>query len=172
MKVTVLKTAADPELKISRDDGVMLSLRSVGRKFSPPHDIAHFVIECELGLQRGFWGSVADGAKFKNMRVLSGRQRPHAGAQSKDLIKKNEPYLNEAEVFVGVYQRALFHKTTAYRRFAGCRRKAGGQKIDSNDVEHIWSALVDMRKQWEKLPVGDSITLEWPMRAGRRTERR
>ena len=171
MKVMVLKTPGDPEITILRDDGVTLSLRSVGRKFSPPHDVAHFVVEQGLGLGRGFWGSVAEGAKFKNMRVLSGRQRPHADQRSKDLIKANEPCLNQAETFVGIFQRDLFHKTQAYRNFAGRRRKEGGPEIDSDTLERTWSTIVDMRKQWENLPIGESITLEWPKR-GRRTSKR
>ena len=171
MNVVVLKTSGDPAITIVRDDGVTLSLRSVGRKFSPPHDVAHFVVEQGLGLQHGFWGSVAEGAKFKNMRVLSGRQRPHADTRSKDLIKANEPYLNEAEVFVGVFQRDLLDQTKAYRKFVGRRRKKDGTEIDSDILERVWSALVDIRKQWESLPNGESITLEWHER-GRRSKRR
>jgi len=31
---------------------------------SVPHCLAHFVVEGSLGLDWGFWGSVADGAEF------------------------------------------------------------------------------------------------------------
>ena len=172
MKVEVRKTRTDPEITIHRDDGVTLSLRSVGRKFSPPHDVAHFVVEQGLRLQRGFWGSVAEGAKFKNMRVLSGRRRPHADQRSKDLIKANEPFLNQAEAFVGIFQRDLFHKTKAYRNFAGRRRKEGGPEIDSNTLERVWSALVDIRRDWENLPAGGGITLEWSIGGRRHSNRR
>src|SRR5690606_17079248 len=32
-----------------------------------PHDLATFVIEEALGIERGFWGSVAEGATFRSL---------------------------------------------------------------------------------------------------------
>jgi hypothetical protein len=34
-------------------------MQGVGHTFAIPHDGAHFVVEQTLGLDRGFWGSVA-----------------------------------------------------------------------------------------------------------------
>jgi hypothetical protein len=39
---------------IRRSDGVTLTLRPAGASPAIPHDLAHFVIERELGLQEGF----------------------------------------------------------------------------------------------------------------------
>ena len=162
MKVEIQRTSAQHDIKVFRDDGVTLELRPPDQKFSPPHDVIHFVVEQTLGLQRGFWGTVADGAKVSSMTVIKGRQRPHADARSKSLIKSNQAYLNEAEVFVGVFQDVLLRNPKAYREIVGRRLKDRGKEIDSDEIERVWSALVTLRKRWEDMAIGDSIVLEWP----------
>ncbi len=162
MKVEIHRTSARHEITIVRDDGVTLQLRPPDRKFSPPHDVIHFVVEETLVLQKGFWGTVANGAKFPSMTVIKGRQRPHADTRSKSLIKSNQPYLNEAEVLVGVFQDVLLKNPKVYREIIGSRIKACGREIEPDEIEAVWSALVTLRKRWEGLAVGDSIVLEWP----------
>ena len=38
-----------------RDDGVTLEVPSYDRTSPLPHDLAHYVVERELGLKQGFW---------------------------------------------------------------------------------------------------------------------
>ncbi|SRR6266487_1175032 len=64
------------ETIVTRQDGVRLSVPVYGRLDPIPHDLGHYVIELELELQDGFWGSVATGALFGGMHILAGRQRP------------------------------------------------------------------------------------------------
>ncbi len=78
------------------------------------------------------------------------------------MIKSNQPYLNEAEVFVGVFQDVLLRNPKAYREIVGRRLKERGKEIDSDEIERVWSALVTLRKRWEDMAIGDSIVLEWP----------
>jgi hypothetical protein len=76
MYLNVQKTADRPNIIAVRDDGVSVRVRTPDRKFSPPHDLIHFVVEKGMRLQWGFWGSVADGAKFASVEVIDGRQKP------------------------------------------------------------------------------------------------
>ena len=76
MYLNAQKTADRPSIIAVRDDGVSLRVRTPDRKFSPPHDLIHFVVEKGMHLERGFWGSVADGAKFASVDVIDGRQKP------------------------------------------------------------------------------------------------
>ncbi len=110
MQVEIRKTERWHEIDVRRADGVSLALRSPDRKFSPPHDLVHLVVERALGLDGGFWDCVARGAKFRGMRVKAGRQRPQAEARSKALIKESQARLKETEVFVGLFQEALLSK--------------------------------------------------------------
>jgi hypothetical protein len=52
------------ETAVTRQDGVRLSVPVYGPLEPSPHDLAHYVVELELGLQDGFWASVAAGAIF------------------------------------------------------------------------------------------------------------
>ncbi len=171
MKVEIQRTPAQHEIRIFRGDGVTLELRPVGRKFSPPHDVIHFVVEQTLGLQRGVWRTVADGAKFPNTVVIKGRQPPHAEARSKSLIKSNQWYLNEAEVFVGVFQDVLLKNPKAYREIIRRRVKERGREIEPDEIERVWSSLIALRKRWDNLAIGDSIVLEWPDHCKSRSKR-
>jgi hypothetical protein len=65
-----------------------------------PHDLAHCVVEGCLGLGRGFWGSVADGAEFSGMERIEGPRKPHATGKAKTTSKENADYLSEAERLV------------------------------------------------------------------------
>src|SRR5882757_6287432 len=69
MKMAVRRLDRDGRYvtSIARDDGVTFSMQGVGHNFAIPHDVAHYVVEKALGLDRGFWGSVADGAVFPSM---------------------------------------------------------------------------------------------------------
>jgi hypothetical protein len=42
-----------------------------------PHDLAHLVVEQELGLARGLWGVLADGGLVQNADATLARQRVH-----------------------------------------------------------------------------------------------
>jgi hypothetical protein len=64
MRVDVEKTRERPTITAVRDDGVILRVRAPDGKFSPPRDLIHLIVEKGMRLQRGFWESIAGGAKF------------------------------------------------------------------------------------------------------------
>jgi hypothetical protein len=74
---------------VTRQDGMCLSVPIYGPLEPIPHDLAHFVIEMELGLRDGLWGSIAGGAILEGMKVISGRQRPHAKERSQAIQHAN-----------------------------------------------------------------------------------
>ena len=67
---------------LHRADGVDIELdggsynKIGGAAGEVPHDIAHLVVEEELGLERGVWGVLAAGGLFRGASVVAGRQRP------------------------------------------------------------------------------------------------
>ena len=71
---------------LHRADGVDIELDSSscnkigGAAGEVPHDIAHLVVEEELGLERGVWGVLAAGGLFRGASVVAGRQRPRRRA--------------------------------------------------------------------------------------------
>jgi hypothetical protein len=172
MRVTVEKTTERPIILAVRDDGVSLRVRAPDRKFSPPHDLIHFVVEKGMRLQRGFWGSVADGAKFASVEVIEGRQKPRANERSVQIIKANEAHLSEAEMIVGAFQKVLHedmrpHQEALWRLF-----QTSGRKVETDLLRPTWDGLVLFRDQWETLPVGHAIQLEWRSTGASRSKNR
>src|SRR4030095_14106641 len=62
-----------------------------------PHDLAQFVVEATLGLHRGFWGLLANGATFQS---VVGRRRTQPGRQ---LIRLHREALNATEHVVNAH---------------------------------------------------------------------
>jgi hypothetical protein len=142
MHVDVEKTKERPTIIAVRDDGVSLRVRSPDRKFSPPHDLVHFVVEKGMRLQRGFWGSSADGAKFASVEVIDGRQKPKANERSAQVIRANECHLSEAEAIVGAFQKVL-HEDMRPPEGALCRLlRASGRKVEGTLLHPTWIQLL------------------------------
>jgi len=161
MHVNVEKTTDRPVIIAVRDDGVSLRVRAPDRKFSPPHDLIHFIVENGMRLQRGFWGSVANGAKFASMEVIDGRQKPHAHEKSTQIIKANEAPLAEAEAIVGAFQKTLHEDLKPHQETLSRLLRTAGRKVESDLLRSTWDELVSFRDRWERLAAGSAIQLEW-----------
>jgi hypothetical protein len=161
MYLNVQKTADRPNIIAVRDDGVSVRVRTPDRKFSPPHDLIHFVVEKGMRLQWGFWGSVADGAKFASVEVIDGRQKPRANERSAQIIKANEAHLSESEMIVGVFQKVLHEDMRPHQEVLWRLLQTSGRKVETDLLRPTWDGLVSFRDQWESLRVGQAIQLEW-----------
>jgi hypothetical protein len=151
-----------------RDDGVLLQVPGSDRTFSLPHDLAHYVVEQELGLQRGFWGRVARGAIYPGMTVLSGRQPPHAAQRSRMVIREDEQQGVQAEVLVGVLlhimHAAIENDEAAVRAMLDNEwrpRKPERGLPDRDEVQRACAALRQAERDWRGLEVGQSLTVTW-----------
>lgn len=160
----------------ARQDGVRVLVPVFGPLDPIPHDLAHYVIERELGLRDGFWASVAEGALFGGMRVLDGRQRPHAHDRSRAVIAANHLGILFAEVVVDVLMRdakGLPQKTDALpveSPFVPSRRRADRDAL----LARLRPAIAAMCARWQALAQGETLLVVWPdlpAHAGRRPRR-
>ena len=85
------------ETLVERDDGVVFAMRGAGGGADLPHDLVHAVVEAELAIADGIWGSVADGVVWGSMRHLSGRRPPHAEERSQRLKRERAAAVQRAE---------------------------------------------------------------------------
>jgi hypothetical protein len=152
-----------------RDDGVVLQVPSYDRLSLLPHDLAHYVVEHGLGLKRGFWGCVADGALFPGIVVVSGRSVPHAGARSRAVIREAGQHGTEAEVFVEVLLRIMHEglepDASAVRAALTEMWRPSRPSRALPDVEEarrLCAALREMQERWHLLETGQSLTVTWP----------
>lgn len=63
-----------------------------------PHDLAHLIVEDELGLDKGVWGVLAAGGLFAHARVVEGRQAPHPRRRSRAVIDEAGDEIMQAEI--------------------------------------------------------------------------
>ena len=155
------------ETVVTRQDGVRLSVPVFGPLDPIPHDLAHYVIELELGLQDGFWGSVAAGALFEGMHILSGRQRPHAAERSRAVLAAHRQGIGVSEVLVDA----------VLREVRGGSLDDALLPIDSplvrtrtdlaTLVARLYPALDTMCARWQALPLGGTLCVVWPDRGPR-----
>jgi hypothetical protein len=154
---------------VARDDKVTLRVPGFGPSEPLPHDLAHYVVEKELSLRRGFWGSVAEGAVFPGMEILAGRQRPHARERSHALCNANGRSLTEVEVIVGLLIDLMKNKVPATSQFATkavARCLSGGKDselrtVDAASLQRIDEGLGAMARRWADVKVGDALVVRW-----------
>lgn len=163
---------------VVRGDGVTLQVPSPDRTSPLPHDLAHYVVERELGLRRGFWGRIADGAVFPGITVASGRRPPHAAERSRTILREVGPQGTHAEVLVGVFLGILHDGQEGDEPAALARVSAAWTPdkpergpLDPSEVRRVCQALRDIREHWRSLAAGQSLAVWWPRptRGARRT---
>ena len=98
-----------------------------------PHDLVQLLVEGTLGLDRGFWGSVASGATFRS----TGRKRTRPG---RAVIVQNRRQLDEAEHVVGDH----------------VGRWVAGSPTPCRQV------LDDFEERWRSLGDGEGMVIDWP----------
>ncbi len=150
--------------RVTRDDGVVLEIQGFDRTGGLPHDLAHFLVESELGLPFGFWGCIAQGAEFNSARVVDGRRPPHAGERSKVVLKEAGQRLTEAEVLVGVLVTAATTDAKRCWPIVRARLERGWtvpSPVEEQAVESACSLLRETAPRWAGVPVGGELRFSW-----------
>jgi hypothetical protein len=171
MKITFTRTGECTYTTVAlRDDGVLLEIASSDRTLLLPHDLVHYVVERELGLPRGFWGAVAVGALFPSVKVISGRQPPHAAERSRAILREVQQYGPEAEVLGEVMLRLMqsgLEDNDAAVRAALAKlyqpRQPSRGPLAPEEVQRVCTELREVQQRWQALAEGESLTVSWPV---------
>jgi len=156
-----------------RPDGVVVRLKggSYNRLDPPlPHDVAHLVVEDELGLEHGVWGVIAAGGLFPQCAVVSGRRRPHAAERARSVVKEAAADLTQAEIVVGAVCRLAVARRDPDDRLIG--RLTGRWRPESLTpaaVERARVRMQDAAVRWQAVPVGGELVLAWDSGPRRRS---
>jgi hypothetical protein len=94
----------DSYSEIERDDGAVFRMAEFTRGGARlPHDLRHLIVELELGVADGIWGTVADGGMYTSMRFAGGHRLPHDAARKSDALKKARHHrIGRAELFANL----------------------------------------------------------------------
>ncbi len=126
---------------IARTDGTSESLELETREYLR-HDLAHFAIELELPIRKGYWGCVASGASLRGEGV-AGRE-----AQL-------------AETLAGPIQ-TLFRVDAGpeayFELLKECSQPSAGRDLAARVHERVRR----LRGHWKATPYGAKMELVWP----------
>ncbi len=126
-------------LEVIRDDGSREARELETRSFLV-HDLAHFAVESQAGLEGGFWGTVARGASFAELSASG------MGEASPELLR--------AERLAAPFQ-SLWHgrlERTLYVEHAG---------VDEAFVEGALERMRQLVGHWRATPFGGVMELRW-----------
>ena len=125
-----------------------------------PHDMAHFIVENELGLKGGVFGQLAAGGHAGTFRPID-EKRPGRKLRSGDRIaKENRADASLSELVVNLACRTWKKETELPDQIKG---------ISKEDVQRICQSFDEISRKWSTLAVGESITLDWqPRNSARR----
>jgi hypothetical protein len=183
MRITFRRfpSGVDSYSEIERDDGAVFRMAEFTRGGARlPHDLRHLVVELELGVTDGIWGTIADGGIYTSMRFAGGHRLPHDAARKSDMLKKARHHrIGRAELFANLAESiaALDSPTDAQvrelirRHLAVVPLSEPGQDparvVELPPPAALVVAAAALRaaaEKWAALPVGAELSYQWTPR--------
>ncbi len=115
-----------------------------------PHDVAHFIVENDLGILGGVFGQIAAGGTANTFFSEGSKNRKKARRKGREIAKAGK-------------KDALFSEHAIYAAQSRWEKHdiIPATKIPPKDIERIIAKFQDFADRWEILPIGGSIMLEW-----------
>lgn len=162
MKVTFTRTGERRYRVSVEGPGVVSSFLEPAAGYDErlPHDLAHFVVENDLGIMGCIFGPLSNGGSgFSPVDETKKRKTVKRGNTSRNLNQK------EAEMAERVIDIAC-HAWTG-RKYTGFLIKG----VSPDDIKRICGKFDAVSSFWSRLGVGESMTLDWTPKFGN-TKRR
>lgn len=126
-----------------------------------PHDVAHFIVENQLGLTGGVFGQIAAGGTGATFIATDANKLKKVKKRGRKLAKENKAEAMFAEEAICAAQAHWQN-----------RPYTAATNIAVADLNRIAEQFEDFARQWTRLSIGESITLEWkPKRRKHERER-
>jgi hypothetical protein len=135
-----------------------------------PHDVVHYVVEAELGLENGVYGRAARGAgTFITTAEHDVSPRQRARQQRKQRRRERALGARDARraADMAESERLAALCDVAWRRKHGqhpdrARQAPVPRTEDAAAIERVVSRLDVIAPRWRALPVGGELVFEWP----------
>lgn len=159
---------------LHRGDGVLVEFqggaynRVGGAAPAVPHDLAHLIVEAELGLTRGVWGVLAAGGMFGHARVVAGRRAPHATRRGRAVIDEAGDDVMQAEMLTrlvcDVAAGASVPDPAVLRRQVG--ERWWSDAVTRPALDRARERLRAAGTTWARLGPGEPLETAWPLALG------
>ena len=128
-----------------------------------PHDMAHFIVENELGIRGGVFGQVAGGGTAGTFIPIEVEKQRKLRRRGKRIATTNKKDALLSEKLVWVANQVWQTKSEA----------ASVEGFAAKDIARVVREFESASAVWSKLDIGESMTLVWrvPRRNGRRPRR-
>lgn len=153
MRVTFTRTGERRYRVSVEGPGVVSAVMDPAPGYDPrlPHDMAHFVVENELGLM-GVFGQLASGGH-------AGTFRPTGDQEGRRTVKSGKRIAIASRKDAALSERVIF---LAQRTWTGAPTDVPSVKeVSGADTSRICREFDAVSAVWSKLKVGGSMTLEW-----------
>lgn len=146
MRILFTKKEPRSQIMCIREDGTFTS--STVSAGLPHHDLAHYVIERALKLNRGFYGNIAAGYSMQDLG-------------DKEIIKTLPPETMQAETVAGALQ-FLERGSSDIEQFFWMVQEGLGEVpagLTPTIVQAMLSEFQALLQKWEALPEGETMEL-------------
>ncbi len=149
-----------------RAGGVSVLAGESGHPHRVPHELAHYAIERELGLEWGFWGCVSRGALFRDMAVLDGMTADAAAELSASVRQEAGSRFDTAEVLVSALEKVFAHhrdlSAQAKRdRMVELQPALAAAPLAQLDLDALAAVVDGAVRTWEEVSPDGEIALQW-----------
>jgi hypothetical protein len=164
MKVIFTKTAARRYRVSVEGPGVISSVMdpAAGYDARLPHDMAHFVVENELGISGGVFGQLAQGGHAGTFRPTE-KQRGKVAKRGDRVAAANRKDAMLSEKMVYIACRVWNKQLTELPTLEG---------VSIDEVKRVCHAFDAVSAVWSELAIGESMTLLWRGSVSRQALRR
>jgi hypothetical protein len=149
VEITIVKAGSGPHRAVvsrSGAEAVQFAVYDYGPVL--PHDLVHYVVEDELGLEFGFWGLLSAGAKLQSVQAYGARD------------PRRIPPPNDA--LVGAHLDELLAAEGLVAAFSAVPGSGPEPKLDSDQIEGIRARITELNAQWQAMGPGEMLRLRWP----------
>jgi len=120
------------------------------------HDLLHYAVETEAGLESGFWGNLARGKTLAQMNDRTGRA-----------LAAEAPELMAIERVVGaltgvIKGRAAAEIVAALREYEAALGEAESAWLSETLIVAVQERMRRLLGHWSATPFGASMELRWP----------
>jgi hypothetical protein len=150
-------------LHCERADGSVTWQRQDGARaaFFPLHDLAHYAVETELGLRRGFFGLLAEGWDIADTEGKGARGPLPAAAL---LAEHVVGWLDSERASGAVWSAAELAEYLTTRLGANAFTERGA--FAETELARVRARMAELHHRWRELPSGGALELRFECGSG------